>query len=497
MMGLRPGPDGLRRWGRVLLAVALGAGMALALAPTHVLWVLPVSLGAIAALLLRGDGAWSGALLGWGFGFGYFACGLAWIIEPFQVDPERHAWMAPFALIFMAAGLALFWGAAFAGAVRASSGWKRLLALIALWSLAELARAYLLTGFPWAGFGQFWVDTVALRLLPWSGPQGLGFLTLAAFVPLALQRKTPVQALLPPAVFIAVLTQMPEPPAAELTDHRVRLVQPNAPQHLKWDPDYRWSFVRRAMDFNAVAPAPDMIIWPETAVPQLLNRADETLAAITAMAPGVPLLIGVQREADGAYYNSAVQISPEGAPQQIYDKSHLVPFGEYVPFGNLMARFGIHGFASQAGAGYAAGPGPRLLDLPIGKALPLICYEAVFPQDVNAAPARPDLLVQITNDAWFGTRSGPYQHLVQARMRAAEQGLPMLRAANTGISGVIDPYGRLGDFLPLGEAGYLDVRLPAPLPATLYSRTGDWPVLILFLILAAVALRPSRKAPIT
>ncbi|MEN8741649.1 MAG: apolipoprotein N-acyltransferase, partial [Phaeobacter gallaeciensis] len=204
---------------------------------------------------------------------------------------------------------------------------------------------------------------------------------------------------------------------------------------------------------------------------------------------GVPLLLGIQREEGGAYFNSAALISADGSAGQIYDKAHLVPFGEYVPFGDLMARFGFHGLASQAGAGYAAGPGARLMDLPIGKALPLICYEAVFPQDVNAAPDRPDMLVQITNDAWFGTRSGPYQHLVQARMRAAEQGLPMLRAANTGISGVIDPYGRLGPSLPLGEAGYVDVILPAALPATPYSGTGDWPVLILLLGLAGAALR--------
>ena len=159
-------------------------------------------------------------------------------------------------------------------------------------------------------------------------------------------------------------------------------------------------------------------------------------------------------------------------------------FGEYVPFGDFMARFGIHGFASQAGAGYAAGPGARLMELPIGSALPLICYEAVFPQDVNAAAARPDMLVQITNDAWFGTRSGPYQHLVQARMRALEQGLPMIRAANTGVSAMIAPDGQLLDQLPLGQAGYIDAALPMPLPPTLYSRTGDWPVFLLCMFIA-------------
>jgi apolipoprotein N-acyltransferase len=232
---------------------------------------------------------------------------------------------------------------------------------------------------------------------------------------------------------------------------------------------------------SAGDPRPDLIVWPETAVPQLLNYAEDTLRIISDSAGGVPVLLGIQREEAGAYYNSAVLLDADGMATATYDKAHLVPFGEYVPFGDFMARFGIHGFASQAGAGYAAGPGAQVMDLPIGSALPLICYEAVFPQDVNAAETRPQMLVQITNDAWFGTRSGPYQHLVQARMRALEQGLPMIRAANTGVSAMIAPDGAMLDSLPLGEAGYIDAALPAPLAPTLYSRTGDWPVLLLCL----------------
>ncbi len=479
-----------------LIALALGALMSFALAPTHFLWTVPIALGGIAALVLRAQSPRRGASLGWAFGLGYFALGLAWIIEPFLVDPDRHAWMAPFALFFLSGGLALFWGAAFAGAVRFARRGARILLLVALWSLAEFARAYVLTGFPWAGFGQFWIDTPAAQLLPWIGPHGVAVLTLVAFLPLALLRNCPAVALLPGVTLFALLALWPTPPASVLTSHVVRLVQPNAPQHQKWHPDFRWDFVRRAMVFNAEGPRPDMIVWPETSVPQLLNHAQDTLEAVQGAAPGVPLLLGIQREEAGAYYNSAAYLGPEGGVQALYDKAHLVPFGEYVPFGDVMARFGIYGFASQAGAGYAAGPGMQLLDLPIGAALPLICYEAVFPQDLRAAPARPDVLVQITNDAWFGTRSGPYQHLVQARMRAVEQGLPMLRAANTGISGLIDPYGRLGPSLPLGEAGFVDVVLPAPLPATLFSRTGDWPVFILCVILAVVVLRHATIPPL-
>ncbi|MBY6137746.1 apolipoprotein N-acyltransferase [Nocardioides marinus] len=468
-----------------VLALGNGALASLALAPWHVLAVLPLALAVSGWLVLRASSARHAALMGWLFGLGYFAFGLSWIVEPFQIDPERHAWMAPFALLFLAAGLALFWGAAFGLAARFSVGTWRIAMLVVLWSLAEIARAYVLTGFPWAAFGQFWLDTPVADLLPWIGPQGVALATLVAFVPLALlaQRRL-LAALLPLALVACAAFIAPPPPEPRFTETVVRIVQPNAPQHLKWHPDYRWDFVRRAVEFSAVTPRPDLIVWPETAVPLLLNRADETLRAITERAAGVPVLLGIQREEAGAYYNSAVLLDQTGAVVGTYDKAHLVPFGEYVPFGDFMARFGIHGFASQAGAGYAAGPGAEVMDLPIGRAVPLICYEAVFPQDVGAFDERPQMLVQITNDAWFGTRSGPHQHLVQARMRALEQGLPMIRAANTGVSAMIGPDGALLDSLPLGKAGSIDVRLPEPFAATLYSRTGDWPVLLVCLIAA-------------
>lgn len=466
------------------LALGSGALLSLALAPWHMLIGLPVALAAAGWLVLQAASARAAALAGWLFGLGYFAFGLSWILEPFQIDPDRHAWMAPFALVFLAAGLALFWGAAFGLAARLSHGAARLVMLVALWSLAEFGRAYLLTGFPWAAFGQFWIDTPAASLLPWIGPQGLALLTLVAFLPLALLRKSPAAGILSPVLAAAIVLAVPAPDLAGPSEKTVRIVQPNAPQDQKWHPDHRWEFVRRALAFSSEDPRPDLIVWPETAVPQLLNYAEDTLQVITEGAGGVPVLLGIQREDGGAYYNSAVLLDADGLPAATYDKAHLVPFGEYVPFGDFMAQFGIHGFASQAGAGYAAGPGARLMELPIGSALPLICYEAVFPQDVNAAATRPDMLVQITNDAWFGTRSGPYQHLVQARMRALEQGLPMIRAANTGVSAMIAPDGQLLDQLPLGQAGYIDAALPMPLPPTLYSRTGDWPVFLLCMFIA-------------
>jgi len=257
-----------------------------------------------------------------------------------------------------------------------------------------------------------------------------------------------------------------------------------------YDRQIRFSAEGRAANL----PRPDLVIWPETAVPILLEDAGPMLAQIGA-AVGAPVLLGIQRFEGMRLMNSALVIGPDGAQRGLYDKHHLVPFGEYVPFGDLMAKFGIYGFAASEGQGYSAGPGPLLLDLgpKIGRALPLICYEAVFPQDVNAAPERPDLLVQITNDGWFGEISGPYQHLVQARFRAIEQGLPMVRVANTGVSAMIDPQGRVTAEIGLNTAGWVDAALSEPKGPTLYGRTGDWAIAaVVLLLLSAMFLRGRR-----
>jgi apolipoprotein N-acyltransferase len=201
----------------------------------------------------------------------------------------------------------------------------------------------------------------------------------------------------------------------------------------------------------------------------------------------VPVVVGIQRYDEARLYNSLALIEPGGGVGAVYDKHHLVPFGEYVPYGDLLARFGIYGLASSQGQGYSPGPGAQVIGLgALGRALPLICYEGVFPQDVRAAPQRPDFMLLITNDAWFGQVSGPYQHLAQARLRSAEQGLPMIRVANTGVSAMIDATGKVTASIPLGEAGWLDAALPPALPQTLYARLGDLPMVLFFLTLLAL-----------
>lgn len=443
------------------------------------------------------------ALLGWAFAFGYFGHALHWIVSPFMVDVARHGWMAPFALVFLAAGLALFWGAAFWVARWLSSGpvlWPLILTLPAV----EMLRAYIFTGFPWAMPAQVLVGVLGGQSLALIGPYVLNLLIVGLCVTfswLGGGRKERLWLLLLPQVVVVlcvailVMPMRTGTPAA-LSDHTIRLVQPNAPQNEKWDPEKIPVFFDRQLQFTAAPPeqgAPDLVLWSETAIPWRLDHAGTILDDIARAGGQATVALGVQRADDAGYYNSMVVLGPEGGVEQVYDKHHLVPFGEYIPLARLFNRIGVFGLAQRVPEGYSPGPGPKLLDFgPLGRALPLICYEAVFAHDVNAAPARPDFLIQITNDAWFGNGAGPRQHLAQARMRAIEQGLPLARAANTGISAMIDPHGRVLAALALNEAGFIDAALPLPLPPTPYSRTGDLP-LALFLLAALGLAVPGKR----
>jgi len=211
-------------------------------------------------------------------------------------------------------------------------------------------------------------------------------------------------------------------------------------------------------------------------------------------AAGTPVVLGVQRAQGFDYYNGLIVLGADGTAQSGYDKHHLVPFGEYMPLPWLFRRLGIPALAERVDGGFSAGPGPKLIDIPgIGAALPLICYEAVFPQHSRSPGARPRLLLQVTNDAWFGTYAGPQQHLAQARMRAIEQGLPLVRSANTGISAVVDARGRVTASLPLGVHGHVDAVLPPALKPTMYARTGDAPVAVLLLLWAVLLMRQVRS----
>lgn len=473
-----------------VLAFAAGVLAALGHAPLY-LW--PLTLAGLAALTRLVAQAEHGVgWIGLAGGTGYGAVALSWIVEPFLVEPETYGWMAPFALAFMALGLGLFWAAA-AWAARASFLRAPAFSFALTLTAAEYLRGHILTGFPWAMPGHVWISTPVAQLGALVGPTGLtlGLLLLAAALSsLRWQQAFSAGVGLAAAWAFGLWTlsqQLPPDRSAVL-----RLVQPNAEQSLKWDPDQAQVFLDRLLIASAAAPRPDLVIWPETALPYLLERHDELAPIIASAAQGAPVALGAQREDGSRFWNSLTVIEPDGSLGQRYDKHHLVPFGEYIPLGDLALRlFGLRAFAAQEGAAYTPGDGPNLIYFgpQMGRALPLICYEAVFPQDVNAAPERPDWLLQITNDAWFGTLSGPFQHADQARMRAIEQGLPLVRVANTGVTAVYDARGQLRASLPFGTEGHLDAALPAPLPATPFARWGEAPALLLLAGLALLLIR--------
>jgi apolipoprotein N-acyltransferase len=487
-------------WALAGAAFGLGAVVAAGQAPMD-FWQLAL-LGLFAALLLlagartAGAAAWLGLFLG----AGYFTLALSWIVEPFLVEPEVYAWMIPFVLLLLPFGLGLFWAAAAGGAhFLGKSRMTRVLWLALFLTLAEMARGYVFTGFPWALLGHIWIDTPVAQTAAFVGAGGLTAVTLlVAALPAAFGWRTAAVSILIIFGLYAYGDAVRSPDYAE-NPAIVRLVQPNAEQHLKWDPDRANVYFNRLLTLSS-SPAPqrpDLVVWPETSVPYLLTDTGGLAQAIGRSGRGAKMAVGVQRVIGNRGYNALALISPDGDVDQVYDKHHLVPFGEYIPFGDVAFKlFGISAFASQQGAGYSAGPGAVVLDLgpKLGHALPLICYEAVFPQDLQSAPMRADWIVQITNDAWFGKLTGPWQHLAQARLRAIEQGLPLLRAANTGISAVIDARGRVVAAIPLGVADYVDASLPPPLAPTVYAQTGDLPLALLLLGLCAAGLIWRRQA---
>ena len=484
-------PDSGRRL--AVLGVALGAAMGAGHVPFAAWWLALPALAAAVALSLPLSPARAG-LLGLAFGFGHFVVALHWIVEPFLVDVARHGWMAPFGVVSLSLFMASYWALAWAAAAWLCPGPRMRAALIPVaLALAEMARGRAFTGFAWASPSYVWSETPIYQALAWVGPHGLTLLTALAAAGLAAALARPLLALLPAAglgaLALAGAAREVPPPAPDAPV--VRLVQPNAAQRLKWDPEWRLEFLRRGLDATA-APAgplgaPDLVVWPEASVPYLLEDAAPVLEAAAGRAGGAPVALGIQRREGGRLRNSLVLTGPDGAPAALYDKHHLVPFGEFFPLARHASRIGLRGLAAGSGAGYAPGPGPRVIAIPgVGLALPLICYEAVFPRDTRVEP-RPRLMLHVTNDAWFGTFAGPVQHLAQARARAIEQGLPVLRAANTGISAAIDARGRVLDALPLGVSGHLDARLPAALEPPPYARTGDAPLAggLLLAVLAA------------
>lgn len=493
----------LSRWQGRALAAFGGAVAALALPPFDAWYVTFPAFALIAVLVATASDPRTAAWRAWAAGAGCFAVSMHWIVQPFFVDAVATGWMAPFALVLLAGGLALFWALAGWAAAKITAGTGRALVFAGLLTLTEALRGHIFTGLPWAEPGHGLIDSQALALSAYGGSYGLTLLvlTLSAASATFYLTKGPIWAGGPLAVglvlgLIPSAPPMPEPGPDAVV---IRIVQINAPQHLKWQREMIPVFFDRGLALTASAASPlgppDLVIWPETSLPNILDRSEEARAQIALAAGGADVLIGGQRYAGLEPRNVLVHLDGQGDIAGAYDKHHLVPFGEYLPLRDVAERLGFQGLAQQLSGGYRPGEGPALMDLgALGQAFPMICYEAIFPSYIRAVD-RPDWMVQVTNDAWFGSFAMPYQHLALARLRAAEQGLPLIRAANTGVSALIDARGAVTHALPMDMQGVLDARLPPALPPTLYARTGDIPALILAIFVTLAGLVAGRVRP--
>lgn len=499
---------GLTSWRRLLTAFVLGALSALAFAPTYA-W--PLLFATFPALLWMVDAAGearrprvTAALVGWAFGAGYFLIGLHWVGFAFVVDVDRHAWLLPFVAVLFPGGLALF----FAGAVTLAklAWWRgptRTLTLAASIALFEWLRGHILTGFPWnlAGYAWAFSDTM-IQPASLVGIYGLTLLTLiATLLPGALITtrggRGPVawpllsSAGIVLALFAFGLFRLPGEAAPLMNGVALRIVQPDVAQAEKWKPELlrrNWQILIDLTQSEGLATRTH-VIWPEAAPPLALAAEPDALAVIGEVLPDTTtLLSGTIRIENGKprrFFNSFAAVSGDGRVLATYDKSHLVPFGEYLPFYGLLGALGITKITGGS-EGYSEGSGVRTIEVAGAPAFsPLICYEMIFPAEVTEAGKRPQWLVSMTDDSWFGPWAGPFQHLAIAKVRAAEEGLAIARAANTGVSAIIDPYGRIIATLGLNKAGILDGPLPQPLEPTMYSLAGD--AIFAALMLAAAA----------
>ena len=498
-----------QQWRSAALAFGGGVAAGLAQAPLHAPLLLLAGLLALLFALARARSGREAALLAFLAGFGHFLAALEWIRIPFTFEPGLGVLAGPLgvlAWIAMAAGLGLFW------AVPVGLLWRFLprpgpVALAAALALGEFLRGHVLGGFPWALPAYALTETPFAQLAALIGPYGLTAVLLifaAALLRLRLRGGGLAFAAALAALLVAAwlwgADRAARIGAGAPPGPVIRLVQPAAPQDEKWDPLRVPVFLERMLKATAAPPAagaaPALVIWPETAIAPLLGRSGAILEAMAAALPqGAELVFGVRRREGRRLYNTMAVMGADGSIRALYDKRRLVPFGEYVPFGDLLGVFGIRGLAAEDGAGFSPGARTGPLRLAVGSAVPLICYEAIFPSEVRRHAGRARFVLQITNDAWFGTRSGPFQHLDQIRFRAIESGLPVVRVANTGVSAVIDAAGRLRAGLPLGRNGFLDAALPAALVPPPYARVGDWPVPLLLLALPVViAFRRRRQA---
>jgi apolipoprotein N-acyltransferase len=440
--------------------------------------LLPVLFFSIPAFLRLIDGAESKkqlALIGWTFGFGLNLGGLYWITEPILTEVSTFWWLVPLAAPLLAFAVAFYSIIPAFAARLARPGLGRLLVFAGAWVFSDLLRQFAFSGFPWNLWGSDWAipgeaGDIFIQLAALIGVHGLTLLTVfLAGLPLFGGRGMVAAAaiLLAWAGFGVVHLNHPVRPSGI----SVALLQPKFPVPGSYD---RASLVARwqtllAMSRAGINAGASTVIWPEGSSPWLLDSDAGARAELAAVTGPTPILAGSLRAvSDTDYRNSLVATEGPGPAVAIYDKWKLVPFGEYMP-----KWIPVKITPDVLGSGFTPGPGPATLHVPgLPPFDPLICYEAIFSGQIVVEKDRPQWFVNVTDDSWFGNSAGPRQHFADARLRAVEQGMPLARAANSGITAMIDSFGHVTASLPLGAQGVLVTNLPGALPPTLYSRFG-------------------------
>jgi apolipoprotein N-acyltransferase len=516
-------------WRRLGVAALAGAAAALSMPPIDLLPALLLSFPVAIWLIdgaTAGPGRWSWRTLrsaftaGWAFGFGYFVAGFWWLGAAFLVEDDTFAWALPFGVLGFPAALALFHGFGFMLArLLWSDGSRRIFAFVAAMAGVEWLRGLVLSGFPWNSLGQaLGANDATAQIASVTGLNGMTILVLFIFASpavLATGSTALQRAALPSlaAVLFAGIAgfgfwRLQSTALSILPDVKVRILQPNLSQREKHRLSGQEVLARYLMlSDRATTPGTGSIadithlIWPESPFPFLLAREPQALSQIAGLIrPRTTLITGAARAEDASgdarqtrYFNAIHVVGPDGIIADSYDKVHLVPFGEYLPFKAAFAAIGLRQFVEVPG-GFEAGVRRKPLQIKgLPTALPLICYEAIFPSGLIPDGPRPGLLLNVTNDGWFGNTAGPYQHLAQARLRSVEQGLPQLRAANTGISAIIDPLGRVIRKQALGTSGVIDGSIVKAIPLTIYGSYGDITAIIMLLISFGVCFFPKSR----
>ena len=516
MVKARPGPsrwrlaltrrlEGPGFWRALATAFGLGAVAALALPPVHLIPVLLVSLPGLFIMATEAPTARRAALIGLAWGWGFHVAGLHWLTNAILTEVERFWWLVPVAVPALALPLGAFTILPALAARWAAPGWPRALAFAAAWIAAEMLRGMMFTGFPWNLLGTVWAfASLPAQAAAWIGVHGLSLATvLLALAPLSGRRGwLGAGAVLTAFALFGLLRLWPEEP--EPHPIALVLVQGNIAQEAKWREETRVPIFQRYLALTADGiriarqEAPGhrpVVIWPETASPFLLvNDPEAARAAASPLPPEGLLLAGTVRAEFGPdgrasrVWNSLAALDASARVLEVYDKAHLVPFGEYMPFRGLLPLRVV-----ASAIDFSAGPGPRTISLP---GLPgfsaLICYEVIFPYAVTARD-RPGFLLNITNDAWFGVSAGPHQHLAAARLRAVEEGLPIARAAQTGISAVFDSRGRTVSRMELTETGVVVAPLPQAGTATPIARYGFVIPIVLLVAVSLGAIQGTRR----